>query len=130
MLKITNETFTYWFIKDFENGRWFEVWTANADEVNAVVKNFIESIEIGKNPSGIEIGNGSFRMLGDETGKNKDEPVDTKTAYSDKEVVKIKFIIKPKAQLIQTWRGKQIFKELSDCALHFWQAAASEIFLL
>ena len=100
--------FEYWFIKDFENGRWFELWAANADETDAAVKNFIESIEIGKNPSGIEIGNGSFRTLGDETGNNKDEPVCTKTAYSDKEIVKIKFIIKPTARYTDVARQANI----------------------
>ena len=107
-VKIVNETFTYWFIKDFENGRWFELWVANADETDAVVKNFIESIEIGKNPSGIEIGDGSFRTLGDETGNNKVEPVEMKTIISDKEINKIKFIVKPTARYTDVAREQNV----------------------
>ncbi len=108
VIKIANETSSYWLINDDDNGRWFELWAANADETNAVVKNFIESVKIEKNPSGIEIGKGSFRILGDETGNNKDEPVDMKTANSDKETVKIKFIVKPKAGYTDVARQESI----------------------
>ncbi len=108
VIKIANETFTYWLINDDENQRWFELWAANADENNSVVKNFVKSIEIGKNPSGIEIGNGSFRTLGDETTNEMDEPIDAKTAFSDKEIVKIKFILKPKANYTEAARKNRI----------------------
>ncbi|MEO8073532.1 MAG: TonB family protein [Acidobacteriota bacterium] len=108
VVKIANETFSYWLINDDDKGRWFELWAANADETNAVVKNFIESIKIEKNPSGIEIGKGSFRILGDETANNKDEPVDTKTAYSDKEIVKIKYIVKQIAHYTEEARQNRI----------------------
>ncbi len=106
--KIANETFTYWLINDGDNQRWFELWVANADETIAVVKDFIESVIIEKNPSGIEIGKGSFRILGDETENNKVEIVDGKTAHSDKEIIKIKFIIKSKANYTDKARQENV----------------------
>jgi len=65
-VKVRAGRFTYWLINDFENDRWFEFWVTTEEETKASVVNFIESIKIQEKQSGIEIGNGSDRTLGDE----------------------------------------------------------------
>lgn len=70
--EVAGKSKTYWLVNDFENKRWFEMWTMGAGKDKAEVKNFIKSIEIGKNIQGIEIGKGAERTFGDEIAKNSE----------------------------------------------------------
>jgi len=67
--KISGKITTYWLINDFDNKRWFELWTTGRDDEKTDIQNFVKSIEIGKKAQGIEIGNGADRAYGDETTK-------------------------------------------------------------
>lgn len=78
--KIAGTNTVYWLVNDFENKRWFELWTIGKTE-KPEVENFIASIEIGKNLKGIEIGNGAPRTLGDETIKTDDSQKGTTTPF-------------------------------------------------
>ena len=94
VIKIENKFFAYWLINDFDNKRWFELWTSNADETNVPIKNFVNSLKIEKNSSGIEIGEGSLRMLGDELTADKVKIDDKTPTNSDKEIFGLRIIAK------------------------------------
>ena len=108
VVKIKGGRFTYWLIDDFENKRWLEFWVTTEDGENQTVKNFIESVELEKNPPGIEIGKGSDRTLGD--AAPTDKPGDDKnTIKSDKdETVALRLILKPRANYTDAARQAQI----------------------
>ncbi len=108
VIKIENEFFTYWLIDDFDNKRWFELWTTDADEANINVKNFAESLKIEKNPSGIEIGKGSLRTLGDEMPADKIVSEDKKPSNTDKEAVGLRIIVKPHPSYTKVARKSQV----------------------
>lgn len=71
IIKVKGELFTYWLINDYKNKRWFEFWVTSADETNARVKNFLETVKIENNPQGTEIGSGSQSALGDANSSDK-----------------------------------------------------------
>lgn len=62
---VEGESLNYWFINDYKNKQWFELWTANSDENKKEVKEFLNSLKLGEVFSGIEIGKGSPKSLGD-----------------------------------------------------------------
>lgn len=92
---IKGNNFTYWLIDDFKNKRWFEFWTTTEDTEKQVVKNFIESFKIEENPSGIEVGNGSSRTLGDELPTVVKSDVENAAAPEENELTPIRIILKP-----------------------------------
>ncbi|MDQ3087918.1 MAG: energy transducer TonB [Acidobacteriota bacterium] len=94
VVKIENESFAYWLINDLANKRWFELWTTDAGEANINTKNFAKSLKMEKNPSGIEIGKGSSRVLGDETTADKIASEEKSLTNTDKETVGIRIIVK------------------------------------
>jgi TonB family protein len=111
-IKIKGESFTYWLTNDFKNKRWFEVWTTANDDTNAAqVKEFIESFRLEKNPSGIEIKNGSPVNLGDETA---DEEIPALADEKDinvpdkKNAENVKIILKPRASYTDAARREQV----------------------
>ena len=67
--KVSGKITTYWLINDFNNKRWFELWTTGRDDEKTEIQNFVKSIEIIKNTQGIEIGGGAVRSYGDESVK-------------------------------------------------------------
>lgn len=98
VIKVKGNSFTYWFINDFINKRWFEIWVTSEDETNLSFNNFIESFKIEKNPAGIEIGKGALGTLGDEPAANKTDtdPNDKKATTSDKSITEgLRIILKP-----------------------------------
>lgn len=66
LIKVKGEILVYWLMNDFNNQRWFEIWTSEDDTRNLKVRNFVESVRIEKSSPGIEIGTGAPRTLGDE----------------------------------------------------------------
>lgn len=97
IVKIENDYFAYWLTNDFKNKRFYELWTTNPDETNGSIKNFVESFKIEKNPSGIEIGKGSNRILGDAASADQAETKGENSIGGDKENVKIRIVAKPRA---------------------------------
>lgn len=105
-VKVKGEHFTYWLINDFKNKRWFEFWVTAEDEQNQTVKNFVESLKVEKNSSGIEIGSGSDRTLGDASPTSVEE---NPAAKSDKdEVISLRLIIKSSAKYTDAARQAQL----------------------
>lgn len=109
--KINGNKFTYWLINDYDNKRWFEIWATEENETNPNIKNFVESFKSEKNPSGIEIGNGSNRTLGDEgvSDKNSVDSVAKDGAKTDKEeITSLRIILKPRANYTAAARQAQL----------------------
>jgi len=105
---IKGNLFSYWFINDFNNKRWFELWATEEIE-NTNIKNFVESFKIDENPQGVEIGKGSDRTLGDEVATSE------KTAGSEVEIktnssvtIPMRLILKPRARYTDAARQAQI----------------------
>ena len=103
-VKLKRNTFIYWLFNDFKNKRWFEVWVAARqidEEKNIKIRKFVESLKIEKNPSGIEIGEGAPRTLGDgilpnKTGVDAESSADSATTKKET-VEKFRIILKPRA---------------------------------
>ncbi|MEO6590165.1 MAG: hypothetical protein ABIP06_12765, partial [Pyrinomonadaceae bacterium] len=72
-IKFNNNQFTYWLINDYKNKRWFELWVSEKNDSDSNIKNFVNSIKFENLQTGIEIGKGSDRTLGDETIAEKNE---------------------------------------------------------
>lgn len=106
VIKIENKIFAYWLINDFDNKRYFELRTTDTDETNENIKNFVGSLKIEKNPSGIEIGKGAFRTLGDENMSDNTEVEDKDTINSDEEMIKLRIVAKPRANYTDAARQK------------------------
>jgi TonB family protein len=85
------------FFNDLSNNRWFELSVHHRKNRDVGVKEFVESISVGKNPVGIEIGNGSPRTLGDgsateaNSAQSKDSP-----KIDLEENLPLNIIVKPK----------------------------------
>lgn len=110
-IKIKGNLFTYWLINDFKNERWFEIWVSEEDEAKPNIKNFVESIELGKNSSGIEIGKGASRTLGDELPltENRTDSKEINTTKTDKdEIIPARIIIKPRASYTDAARQTKV----------------------
>lgn len=109
VIKIENEFFAYWLINDFTNKRWFELWSTNTNETNVRIKNFIQSLKIEKNPTGIEMAKGSPRTLGDEMTGDKTASLadEKKQTNNDIEAVSVRIIIKPRASYTDAARQAQ-----------------------
>ncbi len=98
--KISGKKWIYWLFNDFAAKRWFELWVTEADEDKPEVQNFVKSIVVGKNASGIEISNGSERTLGDET---------IKTDVSQKDANEVlRIIVKPRARYTDVARQGEV----------------------
>lgn len=108
VVKIENESFAYWLINDYANKRWFELWTTDVDEANINTKNFAKSLKVEKNPSGIEIGKGSSRILGDETTADKIASEEKSLTNTDQETVGIRIIVKRYAPYTEAARNSRV----------------------
>jgi len=111
VIKVSGEIIAYWLINDFKNKRWFEVWTTEKDETNLRIKNFVESIKIEKNLSGIEIEKGATRTLGDEVvdNDNKDsQKAEVKAGLEKTETKTIRTVVIPKPGYTDAARNAQI----------------------
>jgi len=111
IIKIKGELFTYWFINDFANKRWFEFWATESDEKKETVKKFIESVKFGKKSDGIEIGKGADRTLGDESesDSNTANVNSEQSGNSEKdEIVPLRVIIKPRASYTDAARQANV----------------------
>lgn len=111
-VKFVDEKGIYKLINDYENKRWFELQVFGANESKAEVKKFLDSLKIGENSVGKEIGKGATRNYGDqnvsddETLMPKNKSPIPKTF--DNNVENINFILKPKAVYTDAARQNQI----------------------
>jgi TonB family protein len=97
IIKIKGKLFIYWLINDYKNKRWFELWVSGADETNARVKNFVESVKIENNPEGAEIESGSWSALGDANLPNKNDCTNeenNQTKSENNEVIPVRIIFR------------------------------------
>lgn len=108
VIKIENESFAYWLINDFVNKRWFELWATDTDETNINTKNFAKSLNIEKNPSGIEIGKGASRILGDETTVDKIAFEEKSLIKTDRETVGLRIIVREYAPYTEAARNSRV----------------------
>lgn len=108
VIKIENESFAYWLINDFVNKRWFELWATDTDETNINTKNFAKSLNIEKNPSGIEIGKGASRILGDETTVDKIASEEKSLIKTDRETVGLRIIVRGYAPYTEAARNSRV----------------------
>ncbi len=108
VIEIEGKYFSYWLINDFNNKRWFELWTTDADETNLSIKNFVQSLKIEKTPAGIEIVNGSPRTLGDDTTVNKIAAEDKNSTNTDGEIVGLRIASKSPPPYTDAARQTQI----------------------
>ncbi len=67
--KLIGNNEIYQLVNDSKNNRWFEMFVAGAVENNKEVADFFSSLKTEKKITGIEIGNGASRVLGDENVK-------------------------------------------------------------
>lgn len=110
-IKSVPESYTYWLISDFENKKLYELWITGKDDGKNDVKNFVESININKNAQGIEIGEGSNRMLGDENVADTTDlsARDKNANESEKgEAQSIKLVLKPYARYTDAARQNNL----------------------
>lgn len=108
VIKIEGKYFAYWLIDDFDNKRWFELWTTDANETNVSIKNFVQSLKIEKKPLGIEIGSGSLRILGDETIVNKIVSEDKTSTNTDDKITGLRIATKPRPPYTDEARKAQV----------------------
>ncbi len=95
---IKSKTSTVWIFDDFENNRWFEVSVSHRENTKFDRKEFFDSIKIGKNLQGTEIGDGADQVLGDKKAANYDSNQRDLTAKSSdlKEITEpLEIIVKP-----------------------------------
>jgi len=64
--KIQNKNGAYYLYNDPEHDRWFELWIMGVDETKAEAKNFLDSFEIEKKTTGVNIKDGALAAGGDE----------------------------------------------------------------
>lgn len=103
--KFTN----YWLINDYKNLQWFELRIVNSDENKKESKDFINSINIEKNISGIEINDGAESTLGDVTVKNVEDKSSDKIVDESKlESSAIRFIAKPQPKYTDMARKNNV----------------------
>ena len=108
-IKSADKTYTYWFINDFKNKKWLELWTT--DEEKAEAKKFIESIKIENDAQGIEIGKGASRTLGDENVVVENTDSQNKQIGNDQaktEVESLRIIVKPNPKYTEAARQATI----------------------
>ena len=105
--RIKNERYTYWLIDDFKNKRWFELWVTNKGEESLTVKNFIESLKAEKNSTGIEIGNGADRTLGDDSQSGQPEDTESSITSEKDEIEPFLLIVKPAPRYTDIARQNQ-----------------------
>jgi TonB family protein len=90
----------YKLINDSKNDRWFELLVVGADEKKKEVQDFLGSLKTGKKTSGIEIGSGAVRTLGDEyTAKIPDSPETQQPENTSKisGTQGVRIVLKPRA---------------------------------
>jgi TonB family protein len=108
-VKIKGSLFTYWFINDLDNKRWFELWITEREESNPNIKNFVESFRIKASLQDIEISKGSNRTLGDEAATNEKTTIskdENKTKNS--EIIPMRLILKPRASYTDAARQTHV----------------------
>ena len=104
VFEVKSTFLSYWLINDVNQQRWFEIWTANSMKDDETVRTFIESFKSGKELSGIDIGEGSARILGDlldSDGSAKEKP------STGRETSGIKLVIKPAPRYTDLARSKE-----------------------
>lgn len=87
---------TVWLFDDFENNRWFELSVSHREDAEFDKKVFFDSIKIGKNPQGTEIGDGAEQILGDAkpAGDSSDQFDLTNKASSKEGIKPLNIIVK------------------------------------
>lgn len=94
---MTSKDSTVWVFDDFENNRWFEFSVSHREDAKFDKKAFFDSIKIGKNPHGTEIGEGAEQVLGDEkpASDNSNQSDLTDKSSSKEEIKPLNIIFKP-----------------------------------
>ena len=106
IVKLENEFFAYWLINDFDNQRFFELRVTDTDETKGRIGDFLNSLKMEKNPSGIEIGEGSAGTLGDETANEINADINENETKSGAETLKLRIVDKPRANYTDLARQK------------------------
>lgn len=66
VIKLTAKDIVVKLINDYDNGRWFELSVYGADEKKNDVRNFLDSLKIQNQITGIAIGQGAEQIFGDD----------------------------------------------------------------
>ena len=106
--KINDKTFDYWIFNDLVNDKWVELGIAHRADVKPNEERFIKSLEFTENPTGIVIGDGAEKTLGDETAENAKNVSDKSDSNSGAEKTEPMIIIsKPRAYYTEAARQSQ-----------------------
>jgi TonB family protein len=127
IIKLTGTNRIVKLINDFDNKRWFEFAVYGADEAKIDVRNFLASLKIEKQTTGIEIGQSAEQVFGDEVpvietkitnDKGIVETVKSSSVKTDsKETRGTTIIMKPRANYTEAARrsrtqGKVVLRVL------------------
>lgn len=95
--RFASKTSTVWLFDDLTNKRWFELSVSHRENAKVDTKAFVESIKFSKNPDGIEIGEGSERILGDKKAEDENASKAHDSGKTPAEQTQnLKIIVKPK----------------------------------
>jgi hypothetical protein len=94
----------YWVFDDLNKNRWYELAITRRPDTKFDESRFVESLTIGRGPSGIEIGNGSQVTLGDESPQspNSASPEELKPSAAASYALHI--VMKPRASYTEVAR--------------------------
>lgn len=107
--KLSSKNTTRWIFNDLKNGKWLELSITKREDGAPNEDRFVKSVEFGKNLTGIEIGSGASRTLGDEekAGETKIEEKLSQNADAEKpEALMIAF--KPRANYTDAARQTNV----------------------
>lgn len=108
-IKLVGKEQIYNLINDYKNRRWFEFNVVGGDENKSEVKNFLTSLKIEKKTTGIEIGNGADRTLGDETEtKIGDKTTTDESGSGNLNTTPLRIVLKPRASFTDCARQSQL----------------------
>jgi TonB family protein len=110
--KIQNKNGAYYLYNDPEHDRWFELWIMGVDETKAEAKNFLDSFEIEKKTTGINIKDGAPSAGGDDMadpeGPVAATPLLNPTGKGDSDSTGVQVILKTIPQYTEEARRNRI----------------------
>lgn len=106
--KLAGKFTTHWIFNDLKNNQWIELSITAREDISLKEKQFINSLEFGENSTGIEIGNGAARTLGDEA-KADETKVEEKSQQiaGNEKTEAIIIVLKPRASYTDEARQAQ-----------------------
>ena len=110
VIQIKSKTSTVWVFDDFENNRWFELSVAHRENAEFDKVKFFDSIKIGENPPGTEIGSGAIQVFGDEKadGGNANQTDAADKSSSEEQNFPVNVIVKPPPRYTDTARQNNV----------------------